>query len=158
MKKIIIAAVSENNVIGKDGSIPWYSKAELAHFKKMTLNFQIVMRRKTLNSLKNPLPERLNIILSRDHNISEVGENLFFMQSINEVYDFCNRKEFAKLFIIGGEEVFKSMIDQVDELMISRMKLKVIGDTFFPIINPSIWELYERKEYAEFVVEKFQKK
>jgi len=157
MKKIIVAAVSKNNVIGKDGSIPWHSISELTHFKKITLNSPVLMGRKTFNSLKNPLPKRVNIVLSRDSNFFIKKDDVILKRSINEVYDFCIKKEFTKLFIIGGGEVFVGMINIVDELFISRMKLTVQGDTYFPNIDMSIWKLYDKEENEEFVFEKFKK-
>ena len=157
MKKIIIAAVSENYVIGKDGSLPWYSKSEMNHFKKTTTKFPVLMGRKTFASLENPLSDRANIVLSKKSDFSVNDENVFIFKSLSKVYDFCNKKNFIKLFIIGGGEIFFQLIDQVDELLISRMKVTIEGDTFFPKIDPTMWELYSSEEFEEFTLEKFRR-
>lgn len=157
MKKIIIAAVSENFVIGKEGNIPWHSESELSHFKKTTTNFPILMGRKTFTSLGSSLPNRANIVLSRDSNFTIRGSNSFLFKSISEVYDFCSKNNFTKLFIIGGGEIFFQLIDQVDELLISKMRFTIEGDTIFPKIDPIIWELYGSEEFEEFTIEKFRR-
>lgn len=157
MKKIIIAAVSENFVIGKEGNIPWHSESELSHFKKTTTNFPILMGRKTFTSLGSSLPNRANIVLSRDSDFNIRGSNSFLFKSISEVYDFCSKNNFTKLFIIGGGEIFFQLIDQVDELLISKMRFTIEGDTIFPKIDPIIWELYGSEEFEEFTIEKFRR-
>ena len=80
MKKIIIAAVSENCVIGKDGKIPWHSENELSHFKRTTINFPVLMGRKTFESLGNPLSDRANIVLSKKSDFSVNDENVFIFK------------------------------------------------------------------------------
>lgn len=157
MKKIIIAAVSENFVIGKEGNIPWHSERELRHFKKTTTNFPILMGRKTFTSLGSSLPNRANIVLSRDSDFTIRGSNTFLFKSISEVYDFCSKNNFTKLFIIGGGEIFFQLIDQVDELLVSKMRFTIEGDTIFPKIDPIIWELYGSEEFEEFTIEKFRR-
>lgn len=157
MKKIIIAAVSENYVIGKDGKIPWHSESELSHFKRTTINFPILMGRKTFTSLGNPLPDRLNLVLSRSSDFTILCDNSFLFNSLSEVYNFCISNNFTKLFIIGGGEIFSQLINQVDELWLSKMKLTVEGDIIFPKINPAIWNLYSSEEFEEFIIEKFRR-
>ena len=157
MKKIIIAAVSENYVIGEDGKIPWHSKNELSHFKRTTINFPVLMGRKTFESLRNPLPKRVNIVLSKAIDFTISGDNSFLFNSMREVYDFCSKNNFTKLFIIGGGEIFSQLIDQVDELLISKMKFTIEGDTIFPKIDPTKWELYSSEEFEEYTIEKFRR-
>lgn len=157
MKKIIIAAISENYIIGKDGSIPWYSEKELNHFREETINFPVLMGRKTFASLEKPLSERINIVLSRVGDITFRGDNTYIFNSISEVYDFCNKNKLTKLFIIGGSEIFTQFINKVDEILISRMKFTIEGDSIFPKIDPSIWELTSREDFEEFSFEKYRK-
>jgi len=157
MKKIIIAAVSENYIIGKDGKIPWHSENELSHFKRTTINFPVLMGRKTFVSLGNPLPKRVNIVLSRDNDFAIIGDNSFLFKSLCEVYDFCSNNNFTKLFVIGGGVIFSQLIGQVDELLISRMKVTIEGDTVFPKIDPTMWKLYKSEDFEEFTQEKFRR-
>jgi len=155
LKIIIIAAVSENNVIGKDGSIPWYSKEEITHFKQTTNNYPILMGRKTFASLKSPLSNRTNLILSRDSKFGIIDENVFTFRSIGDVYDFSKNNNFTKLFVIGGGEIYSQLINKADELLLSRMPFIVDGDTYFPEIDTGIWKLRSKKDFKSFTLEKY---
>lgn len=154
MKKIIIAAVSDNNVIGKNGDIPWYSKSELNHFKRVTLGFPVLMGRKTFQSLEKPLTNRTNLVFTRNKKYIS-NSNVLVFNSIEKVYDFCKSNNFTKLFIIGGGDLFEQMINDADEILLSRMKLSVEGDTFFPVINEMYWKLDNQEDFEDFILEKY---
>lgn len=158
LKMIIIAAVSENNVIGKNGLIPWRSKEELTHFKNTTIKFPILMGRKTFASLKKPLNDRTNLVLSRNSNFKISEDNVFLFSSIGKVYDFSKKNNFTKLFIIGGGEIYSQFIDKADELLLSRMRFTIEGDTYFPKIDPLIWELKIKESFKDFILEKYIRK
>jgi len=158
LKMIIIAAVSENNVIGKNGSIPWRSKEEITHFKNTTMNYPILMCRKTFASLKKPLSDRTNLVLSRKSNFNISEDNVFSFSSIGEVYDFSKKNNFTKLFVIGGGEIYSQLIDKADQLLISRMRFTIEGDTYFPKIDPLIWGLKSKESFKDFVLEKYIRK
>jgi len=148
MKKIIIAAVSENFVIGKNGKIPWHSKEELTHFRNITLGFPIIMGRKTWEAIGKPLEKRINIVIT--HNVKKYPHILAF-NSLLEAFDYCEKK-FDKVFIIGGESIFKQTISIADEIILSIMKFTADGDTFFPQIELNDWKLNSIKEFTDFTV------
>lgn len=159
MKKIIIAAVAKNNVIGKDGIMPWHSKEDLKHFKETTMSFPLIMGRKTFFSMGGkPLKGRLNIILTRDENFSKPHEDVVVFSSIEDAYDYCEKENYEKVFVTGGGEIYKKEINNVDELLISEMNVEVEGDTFFPEIDEDIWEVAEEIQYSDFVLKKYRKR
>lgn len=159
MKKIIIVAVAQNNVIGNDGIMPWHSKEDLKHFKETTMGYPLIMGRKTFFSMGGkPLKGRLNIILTRDENFEKPHDDVMVFTSIEDAYDYCEKENYEKVFITGGGEIYKREINKVDELLISEMNLEVEGDTFFPEIDKEIWKVAEEKEYNEFTLKIYRKR
>jgi len=140
MEKIIIVAVSENNVIGKDGDIPWHIPEDLKHFKEKTTGNAVIMGRKTFESLPEdykPLPERKNIVLTRS-GLKNEYEQVEEVESLEEAYRQAG--EFSeKAFIIGGASIYEQTLDQCDKLVLTRIHEEYEGDTFFPEINKEKW-------------------
>ena len=155
MKKIIISAITLNNVIGKNNKIPWENLEELYQFKETTLNQAVLMGRKTFESIGKPLPKRINLVVSRDLILNDKSNNLFSFSSINAALKYAESLEVEKTFIIGGSEIYFQTINEVDELLISRMPFEIEGDTYFPEINSDVWELKESKKYDSFTVERY---
>ncbi|MEJ5350303.1 MAG: dihydrofolate reductase [Melioribacteraceae bacterium] len=148
MKKIIIAAVSENFVIGKNGKIPWHSKEELTHFRNITLGFPVIMGRKTWESIGKPLENRINIVIT--HDVKKYPHILAF-GSLSDAFNYCEKK-FDQVFIIGGESIFRQTISIADEIILSKMKFTADGDTFFPEIELNEWKLNSIKKFTDFTV------
>lgn len=151
MEIILIAAVSENRVIGKDGKIPWHSKEELGYFKEATLGFPIIMGRKTFESIGKALLGRFNLVLSRqkDYKLKIAGTRVF--HNLKDAVDFCNYEiKTEKVFVIGGGEIFNQAIDIADKISISKMKISIEGDTFFPEIDMSVWYEEVQRSYNDF--------
>jgi len=144
MKKIIISAVSLNNVIGIDSKVPWENKEELNYFKETTLNHAVLMGRKTFDSIGKPLPNRINLIVSRISRVNNKVNNLFYFTSISKALKYAEVLEVKNIFIIGGSEIYSQSINSVDELLISRMPFEIEGDKYFPDIDKNIWELKEK--------------
>ena len=143
---IMIVAVSENNVIGKDGKIPWYYKEDMKHFKKLTLGNTVVMGRRTYESIGKPLTGRLNIILTKNHNFE--NENVLVLDSLEKVIDFC--EEFNKVYIIGGQSIYEQTLDIVDKIELTRIHKKIYGTEFFPEINFNKWIEINRDDKGEY--------
>ncbi|MEK7558884.1 MAG: dihydrofolate reductase [Patescibacteria group bacterium] len=146
----IIVAIDEKRGIGKNNSIPWHLSADLKRFKALTTGHTIIMGRKTWDSLpKKPLPNRLNIVLSRDSSRQEVQADpespvLFFFElnlALKEAIGFETErnKENPEIFIIGGAQIFQQAIDMgvADRLYLTQVEGDFGCDTFFP-------------DYAEF--------
>ena len=131
----IIVAVSENNGIGLNNSLPWHFREDLRYFSRITRgngNNAIIMGRKTWDSIpKKPLPKRDNLILTK----SLVGENCF--SSIKTLIDYINTKDYDEVFVIGGETIYKQFLELgvVDEIYITKIHKNYECDTYFPEIN-----------------------
>ncbi|MGM9940865.1 MAG: dihydrofolate reductase [Bulleidia sp.] len=128
----MIAAVSKNNVIGKNGSMPWMIKQELAQFRRLTSGSTVIMGRKTYQSIGKPLPERMNIVISNTVEIRE--HNCITVHTLSEALACCDPDR--DIWIIGGSTLYHSAMDLCDEIFISEIDVIVEdGDTWFPLID-----------------------
>lgn len=135
----IIAAVSDNNIIGVDNSLPWHCPEDLAHFKQLTLNKPVIMGRKTFESLKRPLPNRLNIVVSR--NCSSVSEdpNVVTLSSFDDAVSYGLYIS-NDVCIIGGGEIYKQALEVADFMVLTKVHVEVEGDVTFPSFTDTQWE------------------
>ena len=129
----LIACCSKNNVIGKEGKLPWYYPLDLMKFKQITRGFPIIMGRKTFESFGRALPERLNIVIT--HNTDKIStDSVIYVNSLKDAYNVCLNNRFSKCFVIGGESIFKDAIFEADEIILTCILKKIKGDTYFPKI------------------------
>jgi len=157
LKIIIIAAISGNNVIGKDGKIPWHSAGELKHFKDTTVGFPIIMGRKTFESIGKPLEKRLNIIITSHPELFIKFADIKCFLNVKDALNFCKNGNFDKAYIAGGGKLYHDSIHFADELIISKMNFCVDGDTHFPVIDPKMWIENENVLYKDFKVVTYRK-
>jgi dihydrofolate reductase len=135
---IIIAAMSENRVIGKDNALPWSIKEDMVHFKKLTSGFPCIMGRRTWESLpRRPLPGRLNVIISSTLKIDAM-ENIKVCATLDDGIRLCGNAK--KIFICGGEQVYRAAVKIVDKIELTLVHKTYDGDAFFPEIDPNFWE------------------
>jgi dihydrofolate reductase len=150
MKKIIIAAVAENRVIGKDGDIPWHFPEDLKHFKQKTTGHSVIMGRKTYFSLPEayrPLPNRKNIVLSRSN--PDLPESVKLANSLDEAWELA--REFGeKAFVIGGAGIYSQTLEEADKMILTEVHKEYDGDTYFPEWNRENWEDVKREDRNEF--------
>nr|AGS52174.1 dihydrofolate reductase [uncultured bacterium contig00049] len=134
---IIIAAMAENRVIGKDNKIPWSIKEDMAHFRELTKGCPCIMGRKTWESLpKKPLPGRLNIVVSQTMTID--SDNVKVFPSLQAAIEFCS--DYEKIFICGGETIYKQALPLANKLELTIIRGNYEGDTFFPEIDLTCWK------------------
>ena len=136
----MIVARSRNHVIGKDNQMPWKISADLQFFKEVTMGYPIIMGRKTWESIGRPLPGRRNVVVSRNTNYSAIGAEL--VGSLDQALELL--KEFKRVFVIGGQQLFTQAFPQADELFITEIEIQVDGDTYFEIPDPNDWQEAER--------------
>ena len=136
----LIAACSENRVIGKDGTLIWHIPEDLKRFKKLTLGNPIVMGRKTYESIGKRLPGRTNIILSRDKNLRIDGCLVY-----NKISDILEIFEKNNIFVIGGGEIYKQFLDKADRIELTLIHKNFDGDTYFPEIGIN-WQVVESQK------------
>lgn len=134
----IVVAITENFVIGANGDMPWHLPADLCHFKAITSNGAIVMGRRTWDSIGRPLPNRINIVLTRQKDLMIEGATI--VHSLDEAIRAAEGK---RLFIIGGGEIYLQALPLATTMHITRIHTTVEGDTFFPTFDGNEWELAE---------------
>lgn len=140
MKVCLIVAVSNNDVIGKEGRIPWNIPEELKYFREKTTGHAVVQGRNTLVSIGRALPNRKNyVVCSEDPQVVDVEHCLSLTDAINKAREAGHEK----LFVIGGERMYRDAKALADELYITRVNVEVVdGDTFFDSdLNPLAWRL-----------------
>lgn len=136
---ILIAAVARNGVIGKDNTLIWNIPEDMAHFKALTSGQTVVMGRKTWESLPprfRPLPGRNNIVISRQANYAAPGADV--ATSLPAAIQLAEQAD--KVFIIGGEQIYRQAIDVADRLEITEVDLAPEGDAWFPEIDAGKWK------------------
>ena len=139
----IIAAIAENNALGKDNKLIWHLPDDLKRFKKVTLNHHIIMGRKTFESLGKPLPNRTTIIITRSENYK--AEGCIIVNSLQNALDAA--KEDENPYILGGAEIYKQAIKIADKLDITFVHHKFDADAFFPEIDKMIWKESSREDF-----------
>ena len=142
----MIVARSRNHVIGRDNQMPWKISADLQFFKRVTMGYPVIMGRKTWESIGRPLPGRRNIVVSRNAGYEPTGGEL--ASSLDEA---LNRLSAApRVFVIGGEQLFKQAFDRADRLFITEIDMDVEGgDTFFELPKKADWKEVERTSGSE---------
>lgn len=141
----LIVAYDENRLIGNGNELPWHISEDLQHFKNLTTGNRIIMGRVTFESIGRILPNRENIVLSRnDFEVSGVKT----FKSVEELLENLDNEK--KNFIIGGNKVYESLLPYVEILHISHVKGKHEGDVYFPQVDFSNWEIIKKVSYEEF--------
>ncbi|MCW8848973.1 MAG: dihydrofolate reductase [Melioribacteraceae bacterium] len=157
LKRVIIAAVSKNGIIGKDNKVPWKVKEELKHFKETTTGHPVLFGRKTFESIGKPLRDRLNIVIS-SHTAKFERPNVLYFGSVKHAYSYLRKKQHEKVFICGGSQIYSNAIKHADEMLISHMSFDAEGDTKFPKINSKLWKITTTKTYDKFTLIKYSRK
>ncbi|ACP25792.1 dihydrofolate reductase [Sinorhizobium fredii NGR234] len=141
-KIVIVVAVATNGVIGREGDLPWRLSTDLKRFKALTIGKPVVMGRKTWASLGRPLPNRPNIVISRDPDFAATGAEV--AASLREALERARAHAAAlgtdEVCIIGGGEIYRQSIDLADVLHVTEVQAEVEGDTRFPPIDPVAFE------------------
>jgi dihydrofolate reductase len=141
----IIVAVSEDLGIGKNNELLWHITEDLKRFKKLTMGKTVIMGKKTWESLpRRPLPGRTNIVITDQP--GERFEGAFSVYSIEEAIRKCSRDDEA--FIIGGGSIYRQFMPYADRLYITHVAKIAPADVFFPEIDPRIWKIAEKEEFA----------
>jgi dihydrofolate reductase len=138
----LIVAMDENGVIGKNNRLPWRLPEDLKFFKRTTMGHVIVMGRKTFESIGKPLPGRINVVLT--NNRSFRADECTIVHSPEEVLSMNN--EYDEIFVIGGAEIFRIFLPHAKRLYITKIHHHFAGDTYFPEIDWSDWQLKETKK------------
>ncbi len=141
----LIVAKSDNDVIGSRNDLPWYLPADLTHFKELTIGHTVVMGRKTYDSIvgriRHPLPHRTNVVMTHDTSFAVEG-----VRVIHNITDIRSLGD--DIFVIGGAEIYRQMLDMADRLYVTEVKATINGDVHFPVIGPE-WREIAREPHKK---------
>lgn len=142
-----IVAVSENNVIGKDNNLPWRLSNDLKYFKKTTQGHTIVLGRKNYDSIGRPLPNRTNIVITRQSDLEIEG--CIVMPSLESAIEYAKANGEDELFIIGGAQIYTLAMPLIDKLYLTKVHADVEGDVMFPEMGDGLKEVSCEKHLAD---------
>ncbi|MBO6212422.1 dihydrofolate reductase [Algoriella sp.] len=142
----VIVAKASNNVIGAKNDLIWHLPNDLKHFKNLTSGHPIIMGRKTFESLGRPLPNRTNIVVTRDKDWQ--AENIEKVFSLEKAIESA-KKINEDIYIIGGGNIYKQAMEFADVLYITEVHHEFEGDTYFPEIDEEIWEEVARENFMK---------
>ncbi len=142
----IIAAIGENNEMGKNNDLLWHLPDDFKRFKQLTSHHFIIMGRKTFESLPNLLPHRVHIVITRDRNYAKEGATVVY--NMEEALEKASSDK--GIFIIGGGEIFKMGLKVANRMELTRVHSTFPNaDTFFPEFSKDTWELMSKKEHEK---------
>ncbi len=145
MKLSLIAAVANNNVIGRDNKLLWRVPADLKHFRKLTMGHTMIMGRKTFESIGKVLDGRKTIVVTKQENYDAKGAEV--VHSIKQAIQSAKAEK--EVFVVGGAEIYAQCIDLYLArcMYITRIYANFEGDAFFPDIDEEKWQLEEMEEF-----------
>ena len=140
----LIVAISDNQVIGQNGQLPWHLSADLKRFKQLTMGHHIIMGRKTYDSIGRQLPGRTSVVLTRqtDWAVEGVVTATDFKSALTLTGDD------EEVFVIGGSQIYQLALPLVDRLYVTRVHATVDGDTYFSDIAADQWQLQETETHT----------
>ncbi|WP_153462684.1 dihydrofolate reductase [Sediminibacillus terrae] len=138
----LLYAMDRNRVIGYQNDLPWRLPNDLKFFKQMTTGNTIIMGRKTFTSMGGPLPNRENVILTKDRSFQADG--CLILHSVEEILTWSEKEPEIELFVIGGSEIFRQILPFADRMYMTFIDETFPGDTFFPAYDERDWKLSKK--------------
>lgn len=142
MEISLVVAVTRNNVIGRDGGLPWRLSTDLKRFKALTIGKPVVMGRVCYDSIGKPLPGRPNIVITRNRDFAPEG--IIVVHSVDDALERgaaeAHKLGGNEIAVIGGGVVYREAMDSATILHVTHIEAEIDGDTIFPDIDPAIWE------------------
>jgi dihydrofolate reductase len=144
MEKCIIVAIADNNAIGRDNALLWHISEDMRFFRHQTVGCPVIMGRKTYESIGRPLPKRVNILISRNFS---TADEVAVVGSLEAAYEVAEATNLERCYVIGGGQIYAQALDGADRLVVTHVHTVIEeADTFFPPIDPQVWEVSERSE------------
>lgn len=139
MQLSIVVAASLNHVIGINNKLPWHLPGDLLYFKKLTTGHPIIMGRSTFDAIGKPLPNRTNIVLTRNKSFEHLG--LLIFHTIEDMLLFIQKENYHQAFVIGGDTIYKQLLPFCNKVYLTRVHTIIEnGDAFFPLLSEQIWQ------------------
>lgn len=145
MKISLVVAASENNTIGKNNQLLWHLPNDLKFFKNTTWGMPVIMGRKTFESVSKIFPGRFNIVITTQPNWNFDG--VLVANSLQEALDKALVTNCNEAFIIGGGEIYKQSMEMANTIFLTRVHTTINGDTFFPEIDETKWQLVSSEDF-----------
>lgn len=145
MNLTLIAAISENRVIGKDNGLAWHLPDDLKHFKELTKGHHVIMGRKTYESMNKPLPHRTNIVVTSNKDYNAPG--CIIVHTLREAIQKAEGD--SQPFIIGGGKIYEQALEYGDTIELTEIKAQVEGDTYFPKFENDYWKEVSREHHPK---------
>lgn len=144
---VLVVAVAENGVIGRDNAMPWRIKSDLTYFRAVTIGRPVVMGRKTFESIGRPLPLRTNIVVSRDPAFAAAGilAATGIAPALEAARGDALRRGADCIAVIGGTEIFRQTLPLATRLLVTEVHAKPQGDTYLPEIDTKLWREVGRR-------------
>jgi len=164
VKLSIVAALSENRVIGRGAEIPWRLRDEQQAVKKLTMGHCLVMGRKTWDSIGRPLPGRTSIVITRDPSFAVDFEEVVVVRDFDAAVAAARESGDDEAFVFGGAAIYGLALPRADVLYLTRVHATIEGDTFFPEFDEAAWKLVgeerheadARNEHA-FTIQRYER-
>ena len=140
----IIAAMAKNQVIGKEGKLPWKLAPDMKRFRALTLGKPVIMGRKTFESIGKPLAGRVNIILTNRHDYQ--AADCIVTHSLEDALRAAGNT--SEIMVIGGAEVYNLFLPHAKQMYLTYIHHEFEGDTFFPKLDPAEWQEITRQDFT----------
>lgn len=147
-----IVAASENDVIGANNALPWNIPEDMKFFREKTKGKSIIMGRKTFESVGHPLPQRLNVVITRQPDYAVTAPNVVVKPDLKSAIEYCQTQTSRygdEIFIIGGGEIFKESMSIVDMIYLTRIHKEYAGDIRYPKVDTKKFDLVEQRDRQE---------
>jgi dihydrofolate reductase len=144
MSMTLIAAMSQNRIIGNEGKLPWHMPADLQHFKSHTIDRSILMGRRTYESIGRPLPRRRNIVLTRNTNFKAEGVDV--IHALVDLEQCVPNSD--EVMVIGGAQIYQQCLANASRMIITVVHGDFVGDTYFPVMEHSGWFVHSAEDHA----------
>ena len=147
MRISLVVAASTNNVIGRDGELPWHISEDLRHFKAVTMGHPIVMGRRTFESIGRALPGRLNIVVTRNSRFTAEGCTVVDSPAAALRAAEAAEQGADEVMIIGGSEIYRLFLPMAHRIHMTRVEADIEGDATFPPLEPNEWRIVDEQRF-----------
>ena len=149
MRIVLIAAFAQNRVVGINNMLPWHLPEDLKYFRRTTTGKAIIMGRKTYESIGRPLPNRTNIVISRNPDFRAEGVRVVasLAAAISLAEDVNTINDVQEVMIIGGASIYEAALPMAERLYITHVHAEVEGDAYFPAVNFKLWSEVTREDH-----------